>query len=126
MTNLPYEFQSLLDDFADSCEEIRRQANRHLDPSDFARYGFAQTAVGFDWSAEQQRFIDDRCHNELSDESLSGHGDALRSWRAFNCLALGYLLGLYQTEQIADHEFSLADSQLSGFMFLNSPIFDTF
>ena len=126
MTQSPYDFQPLLDEFADTRDAIHSESPRQFDPLDFARCGFALTASDTLWAIEHERFINERCNGELSNESLADHGPAVPAWRAFSCLALGYLLGLYQTERIVGLQFEAADAQLAGFMYLHSPKFENF
>ena len=126
MTQSPYDFQPLLDNFLDTRDAIHSQSSRRFDPFDFARRGFAKTAPADSWAINHQQFIDERCDGELSDDALADHGAAAPAWRAFTCFALGYLLGLYQTEQLVGLQFEAADAQLAGFMFLHSSLFETF
>ncbi|MEM7456341.1 MAG: hypothetical protein AAF456_18490 [Planctomycetota bacterium] len=76
MTRSPYEFQPLLDEFADVRDAIHSKSACRFDPLDFARYGFALTASETSWAIEHHRFIDERCSGELSDASLADHGSA--------------------------------------------------
>tara|TARA_R110002073_G_scaffold172563_13_gene329811 strand:+ start:3757 stop:4137 length:381 start_codon:yes stop_codon:yes gene_type:complete len=126
MTPSPYDFAPLLDAFPGIRDSLHDASNRRFDPIDFARHGFAMNAPAESWGDNYQRFINDRCAGELSDNSLADHESAAPAWRAFACLALGYLLGLYQTDCIIGLQFETADAQLAGFMFLHSPLFETF
>ncbi|EMI40254.1 hypothetical protein [Rhodopirellula sp. SWK7] len=126
MTQSPYDFQPLLEGFAETRDSVHSQSERRFDPNDFARHGFSLTAPDSAWASDHQQVIDARCAGDLSEESLADHGTAAPAWRAFTCLALGCLLGLYQSQQIDDQQFFVADAQLAGFMFLHSPLFETF
>ncbi len=126
MTTSPYDFAELLCVFPDIRDTLHTASSRRFDPIDFARHGFALNAPADSWGDNHRRFIDDRCVGELSDDSLADHESAAPAWRAFACLALGCLLGLYQTERIIGLQFEAADAQLAGFMFLHSPVFETF
>lgn len=126
MTQSPYEFAPLLDDFPDIRDVIHSQSDRRFDAIDFARHGFARMAPAESWGTNHRRFIDDRCNGELSDDCLADHGDASAAWRACACFALRYLLGLYQTERIIGLQFETTDAQLAGFVFLHSPRFEIF
>ncbi|MCA9197558.1 MAG: hypothetical protein KDA87_08480 [Planctomycetales bacterium] len=126
MPQSPYDFAPLLENFRAIRDSLHAASDRRFDPIDYARHGFALTSAADTWGINHQRFIAERCAGELSDESLTWHESTAPVWRAFACLALGYLLGLYQTERISDLQFDTADAQLPGFMYLHAPVLETF
>lgn len=75
--------------------------------------GFSYNAETEDWGRNHLEFIRDRLDAELSEEP--------EAIRLFNCLCLGYLLGLYQCDAVDDTDFSLGEAQLPGIAALHSP-----
>ena len=118
------EFARLLSDFSAAREIARQLATPNREDDDDIRLvivGFSYHSVTENWSLQHYHFIRRRCLGELSDNDLSGHGDKRAVFRAFACLALGSLLGLYDAQQIDDSAFELGDALLPGFMYKNLP-----
>ena len=118
------EFSRLLSGFSGA-----RDAARHLstpNPDDdgdikMAIVGFSFHRATEAWAREHHQFIRSSCDGELSDSALNWHGEAAAIYRAFACLALGALLGLRASGQIADSGFELGEAQLPGFMYAHLP-----
>ena len=119
--NLP-DYQSLLDNFkelraqADALESSNSEDHRRIK---LAIVGFAQSSGWNHWAREHLAFIEDRLQNDLPAEEFSG------DWIDFSCLAMGYLLGCFDSGIITtDTEFRTADAQLPGFMWLHAERFN--
>lgn len=85
-----------------------------------ARIGFSLNAPADSWGSTHVNFVNGRLEEGYSADLLKESGAEADSIRLFVGLCLGYLLGLYQAEMLTDEEFSLAECQIPGLVFLKS------
>ena len=123
------EFARLLGVFSVARNAAQTLASPNAQDDDdvkMAIVGFSYHTPTEQWSLQHYSFIRSRCDGELSDQALQDRGDGVAVFRAFACLALGALLGLYSSGQIDDTTFALGDAQLPGFMYAHLPAIDAF
>jgi hypothetical protein len=82
--------------------------------------GFSMNSPTHTWGLNHYNLVKDRLEAGYSADSLKEFRDEATSIRLFVGLCLGYLLGLYQAEKLTDVEFSVAEAQIPGLVFLNS------
>jgi hypothetical protein len=74
--------------------------------------------VGFSYNAPTEQWA--HGHYEYVSQHALEDPDRPSNEKAFHALCLGYLLGLFQSQKITEHEFSGAEAQLNGFLLLKA------
>ncbi len=82
--------------------------------------GFSFSSPRHTWGLHHSNFVKERLEGGYSADSLKEFGAEATSIRLFVGLCLGYLLGLYQAEKLTDVEFTVAEAQIPGLVFLKS------
>jgi len=116
-------FQALLEDFETSLNSARYLRTTELENSlalKAAIIGFGQFVPVPEWSRQHLEFIADRLQGEFSLQELAWYGECAEAISVFACLALGALLGKYQSGEIDDFGFTLGDAHLAGFISLHN------
>jgi hypothetical protein len=81
--------------------------------------GFTYHASIEDWCLSDLEFVRRRVESEWPGEELEHYGQNAENLRLFFSLCIGYLLGLFRSEQIDETEFRTAEAQIPGLTMLN-------
>jgi hypothetical protein len=116
-------FGRLFADFHDSVARARQLDGPNLNTDveiKIAIIGFLINSPEYAWGLNHVSFVRERLEEGYSADNLKEFGGEATSIRLFVGLCLGYLLGLYQAEKVTDAEFSVAEAQIPGIVFLKS------
>lgn len=120
MRDFVHDYESLLRGFARSRDTARSLESPNPEDDEFVRMaivGFSMNAKTESWSPEHYAFVSKQREDDFSVEALGVlHGEQAQNYALFAGLCLGFLLGLFQTEQVSEEEFSVGEAQLPGFM----------
>ena len=83
--------------------------------------GFSYNSPTGDWAKGHYDFLSSRLARDYNSEALAEFGDNAENVKLFFALAFGFLLGLYQQDQISDDEFKIAEQQIAGLIMLHLP-----
>jgi hypothetical protein len=107
-------FQMLLEDLPgiSECVAALESPNPEDDRSiKFAIVGYSYFQPITSWGSNELKFVT-KCRQEVVELGVL--------WTEFVCLAIGYMLGMYQAGKCDDRECGLFEAQLPGFMWLHS------
>ncbi|MBA4032180.1 MAG: hypothetical protein C0478_15010 [Planctomyces sp.] len=90
-----------------------------LNPQDdflikMAIVGFSYRSPTSEWDLGHYDFVMQRLSVEFADNEESHYGENSQNVKLFYCLAIGYLLGMYQQKFLTDQEFRNAECLISG------------
>ena len=83
--------------------------------------GFSYNCETSNWAKGHYDFVNERLEASYSNERLDEYGENGENVRLFFALAIGFLLGLYQQEEITDDQFKEGDQQIPGLIMLHLP-----
>lgn len=81
--------------------------------------GFSYNSPTKDWAKGHFDFVKMRVERHYHDKELTEYGNNSGNVRLFFALTVGYLLGLYQEDQISDEEFKIAEQQIPGLIMMH-------
>lgn len=115
-------FEALLQDFEALLRDARnlRVVGTDSFAVKMAVIGFCRFSPRSEWRLAHYEIINTRLQGELSLQELQWYEESAEAISVFACLALGALLGKFQSKEIDDSGFLLGDAHLAGFLALNN------
>ena len=81
--------------------------------------GFSYNSPIQEWGERHYEYVKARLDKDYHDKELAEYGANSQNVKLFFALGLGYLLGLYQQDQIGDREFGLGETHIPGIIMLH-------
>lgn len=76
--------------------------------------GFSYHGDVSQWGRNEFEFVRRYLDNECEGEDLTSYGEHGRNVLLFHAVAIGFLLGLYQQNQLDDQAFVIAQASIAG------------